>query len=82
MLIYGGVDQQGSTLDDIWGYNLEISKWMTIQTEKQLEGLSHHTMTPVFSNVWKIGDIYSKKSIDKDRVKNNFSNDNNLELSP
>lgn len=73
MVIQGGIDQQGVTLDDIWGYNLELNKWMTIQTDKPLDALSHHTLTPVFSNPWKIGDLYSKKSIDKDRVSNQFN---------
>lgn len=68
MLVHGGIDQQGQILKDIWGYNLEYNKWVTIQIDGEIAALSHHTMTAIFTNPWKIGDIYSKRSCDRERV--------------
>lgn len=72
MLVHGGLDQNGITLDDMWIFNMDRNTWVSpnIDSHDQLPLLSHHTCVPVFTNPNRINDIYSKKSFNeqKERV--------------
>lgn len=69
MFMYGGIDQGGNTLSDMWVYNMEIKNWNDAHLSRKMPKLSHHTMTPVFSNLKsRVLDVFSKKMFDGPKV--------------
>lgn len=61
MLISGGISEETNIpFKDFHAYHPESNEWFKIHDNIEWSGLSHHTMTPVYSS--KIKTLYSKAS--------------------
>lgn len=71
MVVYGGIDQQGKNLADLWLYNMELNAWRYLHSTEKLPMLSHHTLTSVVTNYkGKMVDLFSPKNTEGHKVKN------------
>lgn len=70
LLVFGGINQSGQTLNDFWYYNMEVKSWNSASVMRKLPRLSHATMTPVFSNLKsRVLDLFNKKMFEGPQVR-------------